>query len=186
MICRINCLVFVVVIWALLPLIAGGEDAITLPPSAATDLQAEGQGVQDQNLVHVYFADRFGNYLQAEKRNLASAANGVEKGRLILKALIKGPRTNLARTIPTETRINAFFLGPGGRAYVDLSEDVMNKSPGGCKTEMLTVYSIVNSLVLNMPEVTSVKILINGQETPTIAGHIDNRYPYTADMLLIR
>ena len=159
---------------------------MTLPPSAATDPRAEDQSGQDQILVHVYFADRFGNYLQAEKRILASATNGVEKGRLIVKALIKGPRTNLVRTVPAETRLNAFYLGQGGRAYVDLSEDVMNNSPGGCKTEMLTVYSIVNSLVLNMPEVASVTILINGRETPTLAGHIDNRYPYTADMLLIR
>ncbi len=186
MICRVSCLAVVMGICALLPVVAGGEDTMTLPPSAATDPRAEDQGGQDQILVHVYFADRFGNYLQAEKRILASATNGVEKGRLIVKALIKGPRTNLVRTVPAETRLNAFYLGQGGRAYVDLSEDVMNNSPGGCKTEMLTVYSIVNSLVLNMPEVASVTILINGRETPTLAGHIDNRYPYTADMLLIR
>ena len=34
--------------------------------------------------------------------------------------------------------------------------------------------------------VEAVKILIDGQEETTLAGHIDLRYPFTANMLLIR
>ena len=50
----------------------------------------------------------------------------------------------------------------------------------------MTIYSLVNSIVLNLPEVNAVKILIDGQEELTLAGHIDLRDPFTANMLMIR
>jgi len=186
MICQITCLVALMGIGAFLPVAACGEEVKIQPPSATTDPHSEDQHLQEQILVHIYFADRNANHLQAEERILASVTNTVEKGRLIVKALIKGPKSDLTRTIPPGTQLNAFYLGQGGRAYVDLSENEINNGPGGCKTELLTVYSIVNSLILNVPEIESVKILVNGRETPTLAGHIDNRYSFTADMLLIR
>ena len=69
---------------------------------------------------------------------------------------------------------------------MDLSAAVRENHPGGVDTELLTVYSIVNSLVLNIPEIRAVKILINGNESMTLAGHIDLQKPVSANMLLIR
>ena len=155
-------------------------------PLPVPQVQKEVQDTQSLSMVHLYFADRFGNYLQAEERQLSSATNTVEKGRLIVNALIKGPKTDLIRTIPLGTRLHAFYLDRDGRVYVDLSDNLINDSPGGCKSEILAIYSIVNSLILNTPEIDAVKILINGREAPTLGGHIDYRYSFTADMLLIR
>jgi hypothetical protein len=137
-------------------------------------------------VVHIYFADRNGRYLQAEERIFAGSEREIDRGRAIVEALIKGPKPGLIRTIPAGTQLRAFFLAPGSRAYVDLSESVTEQYPGGCKSEILTLYSIVNSLILNMPEVSTVKILVGGRDVPTLAGHIDIRYPFTADMSLIR
>jgi hypothetical protein len=137
-------------------------------------------------VVHIYFADRNGLYLQAEERIFAGSERGIDRGRAIVEALIKGPRTGLMRTLPAGTQLRAFYLAPGSRAYVDLSESITEQYPGGCKSEMLTLYSIVNSLILNMPKVSTVKILVGGRDVPTMAGHIDIRYPFTADMSLIR
>lgn len=183
---RLCCFLIVMGIVTLLSDITASEDRKPQMPLTTAGPKTEFQDPQDQVFVHVYFADRLGNYLQAEERNLISTTHAVEKGRAIVNDLIKGPKTELIRTIPTGTRLNAFYIGQDGTAYVDLSENVMNKSPGGCKSEILTVYSIVNSLILNTPEIESVKILVNGRETPTLAGHVDIRYPFTADMLLIR
>ncbi len=186
MICQVSCLASLMGICAFLPVTAWSEDTMTPPPSTVADPHIENQHPQEQILVHIYFADKFANYLQAEERILASVSNTVEMGRLIIEALIKGPKSDLTRTIPIGTQLNAFYLGQGGRAYVDLSENVTNNGPGGCRSEILTVYSIVNSLVLNVPEIESVMILVNGRETPTLAGHIDNRFSFNSDMLLIR
>jgi hypothetical protein len=135
---------------------------------------------------HIYFADRNGRYLQAEERIFARSEGEIDRGRAIMEALIKGPKPGLMRTIPAGTQLRAFYLAPGNRAYVDLSENITEKYPGGCKSEILTLYSIVNSLILNMPEVSTVKILVGGRDVPTLAGHIDIRHPFKADMSLIR
>jgi hypothetical protein len=50
----------------------------------------------------------------------------------------------------------------------------------------MTIYSIVDTLVLNLEQVRQVKFLIGGQEAATLAGHVDLSRPFKADMLWIR
>jgi spore germination protein GerM len=90
------------------------------------------------------------------------------------------------RTIPQNTEIRAIYVTQECICYVDLTSKIADQHPGGIKSELLTVYSIVNSVVLNVPEVEAVKILINGSESTTLAGHIDLQVPVKANMLLIR
>jgi hypothetical protein len=42
---------------------------------------------------------------------------------------------------------------------------------------MLTLRSIMQTLVANVPEVKRVQILIEGREVETLAGHVDIRRP---------
>lgn len=139
-----------------------------------------------KSAANLYFSDRDNLYLISETRTLPRPEDPEDFGKVILKALEKGPTGGLTRTIPAGTRVRAFYLAQGGAAVVDLSEAVSEKHPGGCKTELLTLYSLVNSLILNIPEIDSVKILIGGREAMTLAGHVDLRFPFSADMLLIR
>jgi spore germination protein GerM len=136
--------------------------------------------------VNLYFSDKDNFYLMAETRTLPHPAEPNDFGKVIVQALEKGPTGGLTRTIPQGTRVRAFYLAEGGAAVVDLSESVSENHPGGCKTEMLTIYSLVNSLILNIPEIGSVKILIGGREAMTLAGHVELRFPFKANMLLIR
>ncbi|MBW1996057.1 MAG: GerMN domain-containing protein, partial [Deltaproteobacteria bacterium] len=97
-----------------------------------------------------------------------------------------GPTEGLVPTIPQGTHVRALYVLDDGTAFVDLSEAVSEHHPGGSKSELLTVFSIVNSLVLNISEINAVKILVEGRETSTLAGHIDIRFPFKANMLLVR
>jgi spore germination protein GerM len=160
--------------------IAAGTNPDTSEKTPAVSTQAE------KAVIHIYFAAKDNSFLQAEERVIVSYSNAADLGRRIIEALIQGPRSDLMRTIPAGTNLRAFFLTPGGTAYVDLTEAVTENHPGGTQLEMMTVYSIVNSLILNIPEIESVKILIAGQEAQTVAGHVDIRFPFKADMLLIR
>ena len=83
-------------------------------------------------------------------------------GRAIVEALIKGPQKGLVRTIPAGTGLSAIFIDSENVCYIDLSEAVQKNHPGGSNSEMLTIYSVVNSLILNVTEIRQVKILING------------------------
>ncbi len=140
----------------------------------------------DQSVVHLYFADRENRFLIAEDRALLPPDEPADLGRTIIKELIGGPREGLMQTIPARTDLRAFYITQDGTAYVDLTREITEKHPGGVKSELLTIYSIVNTLILNIPEINTVKILIGGGESPTLAGHIDLRLPFKADMLLIR
>ncbi len=144
-------------------------------------------GPQTQvSAVYLYFADEKGFFLIAEKRMLLQNEDPAEMGRAIIEDLIRGPRGKFVRTIPEGTSLNAIYMSHDGTAFVDFSDALRENHPGGSQTEFLTVYSIVNSLALNIPQVNSVKILIEGRETMTIAGHIDSRFPFKANMILVR
>jgi hypothetical protein len=136
--------------------------------------------------VHLYFGDPGNSFLNAETRRLIHSSDPAESGENILKMLIQGPGPGLMRTIPPETRVTALYITEDATAYVDLSKEVSDNHPGGVITELLTIYSIVNSLVLNIPEIKKVKILIAGREAVTLAGHVGLRPCFKADMLLIR
>ena len=41
----------------------------------------------------------------------------------------------------------------------------------------MTVYTIVNAVVTNLPSIREVQLLIGGQEVDTLAGHVDLRRP---------
>ena len=44
------------------------------------------------------------------------------------------------------------------------------------------MYSLVNALAINVPEINAVQIMINGSEVDTLAGHIDLRQPLEPNM----
>lgn len=136
--------------------------------------------------VHLYFSDKENDFLIAEERTLEHPDNPAFFARSIVEALIRGPQQGLVRTIPEETAIRAIYVTQEGVCYVDLTASVADDHPGGIKSELFTVYSIANSLVLNVPEIEAVKILVNGNESATLAGHIDLQVPVKANMLLIR
>ena len=139
-----------------------------------------------KSAVHLYFADRDNYYLMSEQRVLNHSGDSVDYARSIVEALVKGPQNSLVRTIAAGTELRAIYIVPGGVCYVDLSQAIGKDHPGGCNSELLTIYSVVNSLILNVPEIRRVKLLIDGKEVQTLAGHIDLKFPLEANMLLIR
>ncbi|MFQ5483729.1 MAG: GerMN domain-containing protein [Desulfobacterales bacterium] len=137
-------------------------------------------------LVHLYFADQKNLHLMAEDRIVLRPKDPAAFGSIVIKALIKGPQSELTRTIPEGTVLRALYVTSKGTAYVDLSGAIKIDYPGGAQSELMTIFSIVNSLILNIPAVDTVNILVEGRESMTLAGHIDLRFPFKANLLLIR
>ena len=54
---------------------------------------------------------------------------------------------------------------------MDFSSPISANHAGGMLNEQATVYSIVNSLTYNLPEIHLVTILVGGAEKETLAGH---------------
>jgi spore germination protein GerM len=135
---------------------------------------------------HLYFLGPDHRFLKAEERTLVQQDGVVERGRAIVCALIEGPEGEFLPTVPAATSLLAFFVTEDGIAYVDFDRAISEKHPGGSLSELFTIFSIVNTLALNIPEIEAVKILIEGREAKTLAGHIDIRFPFRPDMLMIK
>jgi hypothetical protein len=58
-------------------------------------------------------------------------------------------------------------------AVVNLTSNFVASHPSGFETETLTVLSICGTIHANLPRVTEVRFLVDGQERPTLAGHAD-------------
>jgi len=180
------------IIFAALTILVGSSLALSffILPAISYDPDTFTTSVEvkspERTIIHLYFADKENSFLIAEKRLLIQPDDPAQMGKLIIESLIKGPKEGLMRTIPLDATLRALFVTEDKTAYADFSPVIREKHPGGCKSEIITIYSIVNSLILNIPEIDAVKILIDGRESMTLAGHIDLRFPLKADMLLVR
>lgn len=98
----------------------------------------------------------------------------------VLRELIKGPVNDLRLTplIPEETKIKSIFLDNNGICYLNFNREIQEKFPGGTWTELLSLYSIANTVIENFPEIRGVQILVEGYSIETLSGHIDARYPF--------
>jgi spore germination protein GerM len=168
----------------LLLMAACNEPASQNPTRSDSAVMAERS--DDDRVVHLYFANSDQNALMAEQRSMPAGLQSDKAGVRIIQALLEGPKQRLERTIPTETRLRGFYILDNRTAYVDLSNELREYHPGGARSELLTIYSIVNSLTMNLTDIETVKILIDGQEVTTLSGHMDLRFPMRANLLYVR
>ena len=123
-----------------------------------------------------YIADD-GTRLTSVERDVAYGEGADEQAREIVAAQIAPVVAPLVSAIPPGTTLRAVFITRTGDAYVDLSREARAAHPGGTVNELLTVYTIVNALTVNLPAVTAVQVLVDGKEVDTLSGHVDLRRP---------
>ncbi|MCK5312170.1 MAG: GerMN domain-containing protein, partial [Desulfobacteraceae bacterium] len=110
---------------------------------------ASGQQELKQQLFegYLYFIDKEGRHLKSVEQKFAAELDPHELGLAIIQALIKGPSfQELKETVPVGTKVNALFISDDGRAFVDFDQNIRTLRDYSAISEMLTIYSIVNSL----------------------------------------
>ena len=128
-----------------------------------------------------YVADA-GTRLTSVERDVAYGEGPDEQAREIVAAQIAPVVEPLVSAIPPGTTLRAVFITKTGDAYVDLSREARAAHPGGTVNELLTVYTIVNALTVNLPAVTGVQVLVDGKEVDTLSGHVDLRRPLAKNL----
>ena len=109
---------------------------------------------------------------------LALAEGVVAQARSIVESQLAAPAPPpLVSTIPKGATLRGIFVSQRNEAFVDLDPSIRTAHPGGTWQELLTVYTVVNALLTNLPNLQDVQILIGGQEVDTLAGHVDLRRP---------
>lgn len=136
---------------------------------------AEGDGKPAPVPFELWVPDGIG--LRVERRELAVTSAPKDRIRRISEALL-APRPDGARLFPEGVALAGVQLSKEGTAYVNLVWDGHeDPPPSGSTEEMQRVYSLVNSIVTNVPEARRVTLLWNGLQRPSFAGHLDTSRP---------
>jgi len=145
------------------------------PGAATATAGAETRSERRIKATLFYVADDGGELIPVT-REVPYGATPAEQARQILVAQVKAAPEGYVSAIPDGTLVRGVFLGGKGELYVDLSPEAL-KHPGGSLDETLAVYTLVNAVTANLPDLKAVQILIDGKEVDSLAGHLDLREP---------
>ena len=134
----------------------------------------------------LFYVAEDGTRLASVERDVAYGEGPDDQAREIIAAQIAPAAEPLVSAIPPGTTLRAVFITKNGDAYVDLSREARAAHPGGTLSELLTVYTIVNALTVNLPAVTAVQVLVDGKEVDTLAGHVDLRRPLAKNLAWVQ
>ena len=133
-------------------------------------------------VVTLFFAAEDGSGLVREGREV-EIEERVEEGiaRLVAE-LASGPVGSHSPTLPPNTRVLGVRL-EGEVALVDLGAEFKEGIPSGSSAEMAAVYSVVDTVAANFPQVKGVRFLIEGAPVAEL-GHLDLSAPLAPDYSL--
>lgn len=133
----------------------------------------------------LFFSDFRQERLRSATRTVAAPANEEALLRKIMQELCFGPVSNdTLPSIPPGTVLLGSWIH-NGTAYVDFSRELYMGLGSEGRAEYLAVYSIVTSVIRNMPGIRNVRILVEGGTLPTLRGltRIDGPLVPRPDML---
>lgn len=157
-----------------------GAPRTPVPGSAPAEIP-EG----NQREVTLFFQSPDGEGLRAERRRIFLAGTVTDQARQTVVELLDGPRGDLLPTLPPEAEVRKVYLAADGTAYVNFSQAFVDGHVGGSSGEIETVFSLVDTLAFNFPEIKRVKILVEGEEVTTLKQHLDLTRAYLPDMSIV-
>jgi spore germination protein GerM len=123
--------------------------------------------------------------LLGQEQTIFKSAELSNRAKQVLQNLQSGPSTDtMLSPFPKDAKVTDIFISEQGTAFINFSDALATAHPGGVLNEMATIYSIVDSLTYNLPEIKKVKILIGGVEKETLAGHCLLLLPLDMDLSL--
>ena len=127
--------------------------------------------------VMLFFLARDQNILQEEAREIEGGTTTTEDAKRTVEELVKGPESEMKATMPPAAQIHNLFVDSSGTAYVDFNRELREGLSGGAQEEVSAVFSIVDTLTFNFPQIKQVQILIEGGEISTLRGSLNTRTP---------
>jgi hypothetical protein len=117
--------------------------------------------------------------LGASTASLTLPQDSTNRPKLILQALVsKCMQQDSTHPLGPGSDINDVYMSGGNLAVVDVNTAFASGHRSGVLVEELTLASMTETLAANVPGVTRMKLLVDGKERPTLAGHADLSEPY--------
>ncbi len=136
--------------------------------------------------VDLYFPGP-GGRLWPEARELPAIEEPDAAVLQLVNELLAGPtEERFYRPLPESVRVTGVHLDASAVAYVELeSPEAPERLPWGSLHERLAAYSLVDTVLLNLPQIEGVVLMWNGQQRESFAGHLDTTRPLTLDRRLL-
>ncbi len=143
----------------------------------------EGPPSISENTYKLYFSNNNLEKLVPEDRQIDKPTwiklDLSQKASLVMSELIKGPLSSkLIPTIAPTTKILSVTT-QNGLATINFSKEIQSDFPGGASGENIMIKSIIWSMT-QIPGISSVRILVNGEFGDSIGGHIILDRTFTA------
>ena len=129
-------------------------------------------GASEQVTLYVAYDDP--GILRAQPFRIPLPEGRQQRAHELLQALVA---LYLDKASPHElsagSEVRDVYLVDPGLAVIDINSAFANGHRSGVLVEELTVASMVQTLSANVPGLTRVRILVDGKERDTLAGHAD-------------
>jgi hypothetical protein len=129
--------------------------------------------------VTLFVANDADGTLKKTQLSVALPSERSERDRAVLRTLMaQYLKPASSHPIGSGADIRQVYLMGEDTAIVDTNSSFADSHPSGVLAEELTVASLIGTLNANDNRIAKVKILVNGQERDTLAGHADLRRFY--------
>jgi spore germination protein GerM len=124
--------------------------------------------------VTLYIADDAAGTLRAQSAQIPLPGGRQQRAEELLRALLRiYQQPGAGHPLAPAADIRSIYLVAPGAAVIDLNTAFADQHRSGILDEQLTVNSLVETLAVNVPGVTRVRILVEGNARETLAGHAD-------------
>jgi hypothetical protein len=124
--------------------------------------------------VLLYVAQDEDGTLRAQPAQIPMPSGRQQRAEELARALISlYLEKNSPHVIGPGTEVRSVFLVDPGVAVIDMNGAFADSHRSGVLVEELTVASLIHTITANTPNILRVKILIDGKERDTLAGHAD-------------
>jgi len=112
--------------------------------------------------------------LHAQSAQIPMPSDRQERAQELLRALLAiYLDKNSPHVLGAGAEVRSVFLLDPGVAVIDLNSAFADTHRSGVLVEELTVASLIHTISVNIPGIVKVKILVDGKERDTLAGHAD-------------
>jgi spore germination protein GerM len=124
--------------------------------------------------VTLYVADDSSGTLRAQTAQIPLPGNRQQRAEELLRTLLRNyQRPDSPHPLAPAAELRSVYLIDPGAAVLDFNAAFADQHPSGILTEQLTVDSLVQTLGVNVPGITRVRILVEGDTRETLSGHAD-------------
>ncbi len=147
-------------------------------PEQVSRANDKGSGIAEFLKVKVFYLAETSLAMRPVFREIEIHELREEMYRRFISLLLGGDETHAA-PVPSGTQLRSLhYLRAKEMLVLDFNELLAASFPGGTTAELEFIYFMVDNICYNFREIKKVKFLIGGNESKTLAGHVDLEKPF--------